>query len=85
MENKTVILKAKHGLHVRPAALLIKTAKEFDSAIELSSGGRSANAKSMSRLQLLELTEGSQIDIQAEGSDAAEAVARLATFIEQLN
>ena len=84
MEMKTVVLRAKHGLHIRPAALLIKQAKEFESTIELCSGGRTASAKSMSKLQLLDLSEGSQITVQATGVDEIDAVEKIATFIETL-
>ena len=85
MELQTVTLKAKNGLHIRPAAQLVSKAKSFTSDIEVCVGEQRANAKSLSRLQRLEIIQGSEINIQASGDDEKNAVASLVAFIEELH
>ena len=54
----------------RPAAQFVKEAKEFQSEITVVSGGKSASAKSLFKLQTLGLTKGTNVTIQADGPDA---------------
>ena len=44
------------GLHARPAALFVQTAKRYTAAITVHTGARQANAKSM--VQVLTLAAG---------------------------
>lgn len=63
-----------HGLHARPAALLVKTAQAFDTEIMMEYDGRSANAKSMLGIMTLGAREGAIITMTATGHDAAAAL-----------
>lgn len=83
-KTKTVTLLAKDGLHTRPAAQLVQLAKNFNSDIFLEVAGKSSSAKSLFKLQLLELTCGCDVSIRAEGDDAHEAVEELASFLSAL-
>ena len=55
MYEKSVVITAENGLHTRPAAQFVKEAKEFQSEITVVSGGKSASAKSLFKLQTLGL------------------------------
>ena len=44
---KDVVITAPSGLHTRPAAEFVKAAKQFASDITVTSGGKSASAKSL--------------------------------------
>ena len=72
------------GLHARPAAEFVKTAKQFSSAIEIrrEGSGQGVNAKSIARLLSEAVTQGTTVEISAEGPDEQEAVDRLAALIE---
>ena len=63
-----------HGLHARPAALLVKTALAFDTEIMMEYEGRSANAKSILGIMTLGAKEGAVITMTATGHDAAAAL-----------
>lgn len=65
------------GLHARPAALLVKLAQGFDSAIEVSRDGRKASAKSITGILMLGVDCGSEVVVTAEGRDADEAMAAI--------
>lgn len=85
MYSKDVEITAPNGLHVRPAAQFVKEAKNFISTIEVSAGGKTANAKSLFKLQTLGLTQGTVITISAEGEDEQQAVEHLIALIPTLD
>lgn len=84
MPCKTIKLQAKDGLHTRPAALFVQEAKRFSSEISIAVDGRVSNAKSLFKLQLLELHQGADVTITAEGDDAQLAVEHLSDYLDKL-
>jgi phosphotransferase system HPr (HPr) family protein len=82
------ILSIEHpaGLHLRPAALFVRTANRFTSAITLQNlnrdGTPAVDAKSMLGVMQAAVSQGHQVRLQAEGADAAEAVSTLAELVE---
>ena len=70
----------EEGIHGRPAAQFIKTAKRFSSQIVVIKGDREVNAKSVMKITGL-AKKGEKIKIRAEGEDAEEAVDALAELI----
>ena len=69
------------GLHVRAAAMVVRTAGSFQSAIWFECGGAKANARSVLDLLTLAATRGTVVTVRAEGDDAAAAVAGLGALI----
>lgn len=69
------------GLHLRPAALFVRTAARFSSDIRIANLSRDpakdVNAKSMMGLMQLGVGPGQQVRVRATGGDAADAVAAL--------
>jgi phosphotransferase system HPr (HPr) family protein len=62
------------GLHARPAAMLTRTAQEYDAKIVLECGRRSVDAKSMMGILTLGAAQGAKVRVLAEGHDAGEAI-----------
>uniref|UniRef100_UPI00404A3AB4 HPr family phosphocarrier protein n=1 Tax=Gallaecimonas sp. GXIMD4217 TaxID=3131927 RepID=UPI00404A3AB4 len=77
-------ITAPHGLHVRPAAQLVALARTFEAEIAVCVGDQSANAKSLFCLQKLPLASGTEIALQANGSDAEQALEQLSALLESL-
>jgi phosphocarrier protein HPr len=71
----------EEGLHARPAAQFVKTAKQFLSDIVVVKGEKEANAKSSLKIMTLGAKKGDRIVIRAEGDDAEDAVVALAELI----
>jgi phosphotransferase system HPr (HPr) family protein len=71
----------QEGLHARPAAQFVKTAKRFSSEILVLKGERQANAKSSLKIMTLGARKGDTLTIRAEGDDAQEAVDALVKLI----
>ncbi|MGQ0547784.1 MAG: HPr family phosphocarrier protein [Betaproteobacteria bacterium] len=69
------------GLHARAAAKLTHLASGFQSEIWLSRSGRRVNAKSIMGVMMLAAGQGSTVQIDAEGADAAAALEALTRLI----
>ncbi len=81
MAEREAVIGTEEGLHARPAAQFVKTAKQFSSDIVVVKGGREANAKSSLRIMTLGARKGDNVTIRAEGDDAEAAVEALADLI----
>lgn len=84
MFQQTVTITAPNGLHTRPAAQFVKEAKTFESDIAVEVNGKSASAKSLFKLQTLGLTQGTSVNVKAEGSDEQKAVETLVELMATL-
>jgi phosphocarrier protein HPr len=81
MAERETAVGPEAGLHARPAARFVKTAKQFASKITVIKGEREANAKSSLKLMTLGAKKGDKVVIRAEGDDAEEAVNALVELI----
>jgi len=64
-------------LHARPAGALAVAAGRFASAVSVTAGGQTADAKSVLGVMGLGATSGQHVTVSAAGPDAQEAVAAL--------
>ena len=67
------------GLHARPAARFVQAASRFSSRIVIRHDGREADAKSLIALLGMTIRPSSEIVLAADGPDADDALAALAT------
>jgi phosphotransferase system HPr (HPr) family protein len=65
------------GLHARPAALFVQTAQRFKCQVSVARDTQQVNAKSILSVLSLAVSQGTTVQVRAEGPDAAEAVAAL--------
>lgn len=85
MAEATIKVENEVGLHARPAATFVKTAKTFECDIRVSNvtrGGDPADAKSLVQIFKAAVASGHEVLIQASGSDEDAAVAALVELIE---
>ena len=83
MVEQRVVIKNRLGIHARPATLLVQAAAKFEAEIFLSKGEvRRVNGKSIMGIMMLAAEHGAELLIEAEGSDADEAVAEVAALLE---
>lgn len=61
----------------------IQKANSFSSRITVSFGKNNVNAKSLLGLLSMDLQQGSEITVTADGEDAAEAIAALSAILGQ--
>lgn len=82
MITKTITIINKLGLHARAAAKLVATASRFNSHIELKKQSRDVNAKSIMGVMMLAATQGTPLEISAEGEDEADAMSAIENLIQ---
>ena len=79
--RRTVEIVNERGLHARASAKFVKAAAQFDAEVTVARDGHTVDARSIMGLMMLGAGPGSQVDIAAEGPQAAEAVDTLAQLI----
>jgi phosphocarrier protein HPr len=83
MIKATIRISNKLGLHARASAKLSKLAGSFRSEIFLSRQGRRVNAKSIMGVMMLAAGIGSDVEIETDGVDEAQAMAALVAIFEE--
>lgn len=79
MLERRVEITNRLGLHARAAALLVRTASRFQSALRLErvDAAVTADAKSILSVLMLAASRGTELRLTAEGADEREALAAL--------
>ncbi len=81
MPQREVTIVNKLGLHARAAAKLVTAASGFAAEIKLRRGEREVNGKSIMGVMMLAASQGTAIELVAEGDDAENALDTLAQLI----
>ncbi|MGQ9492951.1 MAG: HPr family phosphocarrier protein [Anaerolineae bacterium] len=82
MQEVTLVVRHKVGLHARPAAMFVQKAKQFKSEILVQKDEREANAKSILSILTLGVNQGSVITVKAHGEDEEQALKVLQELVE---
>lgn len=69
------------GLHVRAAAMVVRTMTPFASRVTIRTDSGAADARSVLDLLTLSAAKGTVVRVEAEGDDAEAAVAALGDLI----
>jgi phosphocarrier protein len=80
MVEQMITIQNRAGIHARPSALLVQTAKDFQSNIYLEKGNDRINGKSIMGILTLGASFGPVINVIAAGEDeqaALEAMVKL--------
>lgn len=68
------------GIHARPAGLLVREAKKFESNIIIYCRDKSSSAKSLFGIMGMGVKHGDTVSVTVEGTDEEAAVTALADF-----
>lgn len=80
--TKKAKITNKLGFHLRAVAIFVKEAEKYKSTIKVRHKDIEADGKSIMGLMTLIASEGSEIQIKAEGPDAKEAINNLVKIIQ---
>jgi len=85
MIQRTLLVRARLGLHARAAAKVVRLAQSFDSAMELTrvDNGTTADAKSILSVLMLAAGRGTELRASADGIDEDAAVNALDQLFAQ--
>ena len=81
-ESRSVTVANEQGLHMRPAYLFAETAAKFQSQIEVVKDDVRIDGKSVLSILTLGAAKGTQLELNATGPDAVEAILALAALME---
>ena len=71
------------GLHARPAMTFVDTASGFACDVRVRKGTQSVDGKSIMQVMMLAATQGTELEVCAEGDDADKAVKALCDLVNR--
>lgn len=82
MVTKTVVIRNKLGLHMRPAQKFVKTATACGCNVELVHKGHVIDAKSIMNLLAACIKCGDEVELRCSGDNEAGALATMVSLVE---
>ncbi|MEY8336593.1 HPr family phosphocarrier protein [Lachnospiraceae bacterium 62-35] len=82
MKNFSYVVKDEVGIHARPAGLLVKEAKKYESKIVISKDGKKADAGKLMAVMSLGVKCGQTVEVEVEGADEDTAFEGIKAFFE---
>jgi phosphocarrier protein len=83
MKEFQFTVKDPVGIHARPAGLIVKKAKEYQSTITVVHGDKSAKMTALMKLMGLGIKCNDTITIQVEGDDEEKCAAEIEKYLEE--
>ncbi|MET0547168.1 MAG: HPr family phosphocarrier protein [Caulobacterales bacterium] len=78
----SVLIENARGLHARASAKFVACARQYDANVIVSREGQEADASSIMDLLMLAAGPGSEIELNASGPQAREAIAALSELVK---
>lgn len=83
MKEFEFVVTDPQGIHARPAGLLVKEAKKFESNISVFKGVRKGDLKKIFTIMALGVKQGETIKVQVEGADEEQAASAVEAFLKE--
>lgn len=80
--RRVVNICNERGLHARASAKFVKLAASFDAEVSVTRDDQTVDARSIMGLMMLAAGPGCDIEIEAVGPEASDAVVALADLVE---
>jgi phosphocarrier protein HPr len=77
--NVTIVNRL--GLHARPAMVFVDAANLFTSTVTVKRDDQEVDGKSIMMMMLLAATQGTQLEVIAEGEDAQACIEKLVALV----
>lgn len=82
MKTFEYTIKDELGIHARPAGLLVKEAKKYESECTITKDGKTKKLTQLMMLMSLGVKQGETVTVTVEGADEDVAIAGLKEFFE---
>ena len=83
MEKRDFTVTAETGIHARPATILVQTASDYKSDLQLTYEGKTVNLKSIMGVMSLGVGKNANITITANGDDEKDALDAVAQTLKK--
>lgn len=80
-EARIVTVVNPQGLHARPVMRFVDLASQFQAQVRVRKGDCVVDGKNPMEMMLLEASQGSTMELAADGPDAAGAISALADLV----
>jgi phosphocarrier protein HPr len=80
--TSSVHIDTENGLHIRPAEALARLANRFKSRIEIVYENQRVDAKSIMEMLTLGAGRGAELQLEARGDDAQQAIEAILMLVE---
>lgn len=80
MKQFTYTVTDPVGIHARPAGILVREVKKYQSIVTIEKNGKSVNALKLMALMGLGIKQGETVIVTVEGVDEDTAAPQLETF-----
>lgn len=81
--SREVVVANSQGLHARPADMLAREARKWQSRIELVNDAQRADGKSILEVLTLAAEAGTRLVVEATGPDARQALEAIGSLFER--
>ena len=81
MVSKSVKVNLSQDAEARPVAVLVQIASRYESRVNILSGSKKVNAKSIMGMMSLGFTNGSDVSVEADGADEETALSEITKYI----
>ena len=82
MISKTLTIKTKNGLHVRPAAVLVSICRPFEADVRLKFNDVEYNLKSVLGIVSADIKNGDVVEFVCAGVDEVQALEAIEKAVE---
>ncbi len=83
MKQFTYVITDEIGIHARPAGLLVKEAKKYQSTIILTCNGKSAAASKLMAVMSMGVKHADTVEVSVEGPDEDTAFEQMQKFFRE--
>ena len=83
MKEFEFVVTNPQGIHARPAGLLVKEAKKFESNISVFKGARKGDLKKIFTVMALGVKQCESIKVLVEGADEEQAASAVEAFLKE--
>ncbi len=81
--NVTVKILNRVGMHARPAMAFVDMANTFESVVTVRKKSQAVDGKSIMQMMMLAATQGTELELVAEGPDAEKAIKALTDLVNR--
>ena len=82
MKSFSYTVKDELGIHARPAGMLVKEVKNFQSKVTLEKDGKSVDASRLMAVMGMGVKKNQTVTVKVEGDDEGEACDAIKAFFE---
>lgn len=83
MKTLEYTIKDELGIHARPAGMLVKASKEYDSKITITKGEKTVESTKLMAIMSMGIKKGEVVTVAVEGGDEEATLAGMKAFFEE--